>query len=358
MREYLDLLQRIIDDGYWTENRTGVRCKGVWGHTMRFNLEEGFPIVTTKKINFQAIVTELIFFIKGYTDKRWLQDRKCNIWNEWANPKVVDEVYKTLTNAYNNDCIDKDKASPPDKKTLQKSVHDLGPVYGWQWRHFGADYEMLSSLKAEMEALQERWKKACKEEHDFKPWENPSFDHSCVLPSTTIQSEIDQKEKQIEAYGGFDQLLWVQDQLMNNPDSRQTIMSAWNPNDLDKMALPPCHLMCHFRVFDGKLSTLMLQRSCDSFLGVPFNISSYALLTHLMAKACGLGVGEFVHVLDDVHIYENHIDQIKEQLTRKPKSLPQLSLISESRNIEDFEIDDISLPNYVCHPAIKATVAV
>ena len=287
MKQYLELLKKILDEGTWTDNRTGVRCKGLWGETMRFDLSAGFPLVTTKKIPIKSMVTELLFFIKGYTDVRWLQERGCRIWNEWATKEQC------------------------EKRGLQE--FDLGPVYGWQWRHFGAKYTGMKGDKPE-----------------------------CV--------NYDGQ--------GVDQLMWVQDQLRNNPNNRQVILSAWNPVDFPKQALPPCHVLCHFRVINGKLNTLLLQRSCDSFLGVPWNISGYALLTHLMAQTCNLQVGTFVHVLDDVHIYENHVEQVKEQLSREPRQLPNLKLNTEVKNIQDFTESDIEVIGYHPYATIKAQVAV
>lgn len=286
MYQYHDLLMKILNEGELSENRTGVKALGIWGHVMRFDLSKGFPLITTKKIHFKSVVTELVFFLKGYTDVRWLQERKCRIWNEWAT------------------------AEQCGKRGLPE--FDLGPIYGWQWRHFGADYVGMKNDET----------------------------------AATYAGK------------GVDQLLWAQQELRNNPSNRQILMSAWNPVDKPRMALPPCHVLVHFRASHGKLNTLLVQRSCDTFLGVPFNIASYALLTHMMAQACGLFPGEFVHILNDVHIYENHVQQVREQLSREPRPLPSLALNQSIRDIDKFEPEHVSLDGYDPHPAIHGVVAV
>jgi len=287
VRVYLDLLQRILDEGTWYENRTGVRTIGVFGHQMAFDLADGFPLVTTKKVHFKSVVTELLFFLGGYTDVRWLQDRKCRIWNEWATEEQ---------------CA---------KRGLPE--FDLGPVYGWQWRHFGATYR---GMKGEREG---------------------SIDY---------------------AGEGVDQLLWAQGELRENPDNRQVIVSAWNPVDRPKQALPPCHVMIHFRRMGDTLHASMLQRSADCFLGVPFNIASYALLTRMMAQACGLRPGTFVHFLSDAHLYENHLEQVRTQLAREPRALPRVELDPDVRDITAFTAGDVRLLDYDPHPKLTGEVAV
>ena len=287
MRAYLDLLQRVLDEGEWSENRTGVRSIGIWGHMLRFDLREGFPLVTTKKTHMPSIVKELLFFVGGYTDVRWLQDRKCRIWNEWAT------------------------AEQCAARGLEE--FDLGPVYGWQWRHFGAEYR---GMKGEREG---------------------SLDY---------------------AGEGVDQLLWAQDQLRHHPENRQIVVSAWNPPDKPKQALPPCHVLVHFRAKHGRLHSAMFQRSADCFLGVPFNIASYSLLTHMMAQACGLEPGTFVHFLSDAHLYENHLDQVRIQLVREPRPLPRLELNPDVRDVTGFRREDIRLVGYDPHPALRGEVAV
>lgn len=285
MRPYLDLLQRILDEGTWTENRTGVRTLGVFGHRLAFDLADGFPLVTTKKVHFKSVVTELLFFLRGYTDVRWLQERKCRIWNEWATPEQ---------------CA---------KRGLEPG--DLGPVYGWQWRHFGAEYR-----------------------------------------GTKGDDGVDYDGQ------GVDQLAWVLRELRENGDSRQIVLSAWNPVDRPRQALPPCHVLVHFRARNGKLDASMFQRSCDVFLGVPFNIASYALLVHLVARAVGLEPGTFVHFLSDAHLYENHLDQVRTQLAREPRPRPRLEIAGPVREPWDVTADDIALFDYDPHPALRGEVAV
>jgi thymidylate synthase len=287
MRQYLDLLQTILDDGEWSENRTGVRTKSVWGYQMRFDLADGFPLVTTKKTHMPSITTELLFFLQGYTDVRWLQERKCRIWNEWSTKEHC--------------------------KARGLEEFDLGPVYGWQWRHSGAEYRGMKSDRPD---------------------------------SISYEGE------------GVDQLLWAQNQIRTNPDSRQIILNAWNAKDKPQQALPPCHVLMHFRVYGDRLSGHLFQRSCDSFLGVPFNIASYALFLQMMAQTCGLKPGEFIHTLSDAHIYENHMPQVEEQLSREPRPLPGLKLNPTIREITGFDTDDIQITGYDPHPAIKGKVAV
>ena len=261
MQQYLDLLRDIMDNGVDKMDRTGVGTRSVFGRQMRFDLSKGFPLVTTKKVHLKSIIYELLWFIKGDTNVKYLQDNGVRIWNEWADENG-----------------------------------DLGPVYGAQWRNWNND--------------------------------------------------------------GIDQLQELIYKLKNNPDDRRMIVSAWNPSQVGKMALPPCHMFYQCYVADGKLSMLMYQRSCDMFLGVPFNIASYALLTMMLAQVCGLKLGEYVHVLGDAHIYHNHFAQVREQLAREPYPLPQMHLNPEVKNIEDFKFEDFILEGYQCHPTIKAQVAV
>ena len=261
MKQYLDLLRDIMENGFDKPNRTGVDTRSVFGRSMRFDLNQGFPLITTKKIHLKSVIYELLWFIKGDTNVKFLQDNGVRIWNEWADENG-----------------------------------NLGPVYGAQWRNWNND--------------------------------------------------------------GIDQLQELINKLKNNPDDRRMIVSAWNPSQLDKMALPPCHMFYQCYVADGKLSMLMYQRSCDMFLGVPFNIASYALLTMMLAQVCGLKLGEYIHVLGDAHIYHNHFAQVREQLAREPYPLPQMHLNPEVKNIEDFKFEDFTLEGYQCHPTIKAQVAV
>ena len=264
MRTYLDLLQHVLDHGTEKADRTGTGTRSVFGWQMRFDLSQGFPLVTTKKLHLKSIVHELIWFLRGDTNIAYLKEHGVRIWDEWADPNG-----------------------------------DLGPVYGQQWR----------------------------------AW--PTADGGVV-----------------------DQIRWVVDEIKRNPDSRRLIVSAWNVGELPKMALLPCHTMFQFYVADGKLSCQLYQRSGDIFLGVPFNIASYALLTHMVAQVCGLGVGDFVHTLGDAHLYNNHLEQARLQLSREPLPLPRLQLNPEVRSIFDFRYEDITVEGYQPHPAIKGVVAV
>ena len=264
MQQYLDLLQRVLNEGTHKEDRTGTGTISVFGHQMRFRLEDGFPLLTTKKLHLKSIIYELLWFLKGDTNVKYLQDNGVRIWNEWADENG-----------------------------------ELGPVYGYQWRS----------------------------------WPDYNGGH------------IDQISEAVET-------------IKNNPDSRRIIVSAWNVGALSEMHLPPCHAFFQFYVADGKLSLQLYQRSDDIFLGVPFNIASYALLLQMMAQATGLKAGDFVHTLGDAHIYTNHLEQVRLQLTREPRSLPQMIINPEKKNIFDFEYDDFSLEGYDPHPHIKGEVAV
>ena len=264
MQQYLKLLQHILDTGVSKQDRTGTGTLSYFGYQMRFNLREGFPLVTTKRLHLKSIIYELLWFLKGETNIQYLKEHGVSIWDEWANDEG-----------------------------------ELGPVYGKQWRSWeGADGEIVDQI------------------------------------SDLIQ------------------------QIKRNPDSRRLIVSAWNVADLPKMALMPCHTLFQFYVADGKLSCQLYQRSADVFLGVPFNIASYALLTMMVAQVCELEPGDFVHSFGDVHLYNNHIEQAKLQLTRTPYTLPQMKLNPSIRNIFDFQFEDFTLENYQFHPAIKAPVAV
>ncbi|MGN1226746.1 MAG: thymidylate synthase [Candidatus Cryptobacteroides sp.] len=264
MKQYLDLLQRIMDEGVVKTDRTGVGTKSVFGHQMRFDLSEGFPLLTTKKVHLKSIIYELLWFISGDTNVRYLQEHGVSIWDEWAD-----------------------------------ADGELGPVYGKQWRS----------------------------------WE--ARDGRVV-----------------------DQLAQVVDMIKNHPDSRRMLVCAWNPGEVDKMALPPCHCLFQFYVAEGRLSCQLYQRSADTFLGVPFNIASYALLTMMIAQVCGLQPGEFIHTTGDTHIYLNHFEQVKEQLSRSPRPLPRMLLNPEVKSIFDYKYEDFTLEGYDPYPAIKAPVAV
>lgn len=265
MKQYLNLLQTIIDEGVIKSDRTGTGTKSIFGHQMRFNLDEGFPLVTTKKVHLKSIIYELLWFLQGNTNAKWLQERGVRIWNEWADPETG----------------------------------DLGHIYGYQWRSW------------------------------------PTYD------------------------GGFiDQMQQAVDTIKADPNCRRIIVSAWNVADLDKMNLPPCHAFFQFYVADGRLSLQLYQRSADCFLGVPFNIASYALLLQMMAQVTGLKAGDFIHTTGDTHIYLNHMDQVKLQLTREPRPLPRMILNPEVKNIFDFKYEDFQLEGYDPWPVIKGQVSV
>ncbi|MGM0603918.1 MAG: thymidylate synthase [Bacillota bacterium] len=263
MKQYLEMCQQILDNGVDREDRTGTGTRSIFGHQLRFDLQQGFPLMTTKKVYWKGVAYELLWFLKGDTNIKYLNDNDVHIWDEWADENG-----------------------------------DLGNVYGHQWRS----------------------------------WEGRE--------------------------GTIDQISEVIEQIKENPNSRRLIVNAWNVGDLDKMALPPCHLLFQFYVADGKLSCQLYQRSCDTFLGVPFNIASYSLLTHMIAHVVGLEVGEFVWTGGDVHIYHNHFDQIKEQLSREPRPLPQIKINKETDNIFDIDFEDIELIAYDPHPTIKGEVSV
>ncbi|WP_129728259.1 MULTISPECIES: thymidylate synthase [Bacillaceae] len=312
--EYLHMCQHVLDKGTKKEDRTGTGTYSIFGYQMRFDLSQGFPLLTTKRIPFRLIVSELLWFIKGDTNIRYLLQHNNNIWNEWAFKKWVESSEYSgpdMTNfglrsqqdeAFHlqyEEQLELFKAKIlTDDEFSQKYGH-LGDVYGKQWR---------------------AWK-------------------------TSTDETIDQLKDVIEM-------------IKANPDSRRLIVSAWSPEDVPTMALPPCHTLFQFYVADGKLSCQLYQRSGDIFLGIPFNIASYALLTHLVAHECNLEVGEFIHTIGDAHIYTNHLEQIKTQLEREPRALPQLKLNANVKSVFDFDVEDIEIIDYNPHPAIKAPVAV
>lgn len=264
MKQYLDLLDRVIGEGVKKEDRTGTGTISVFGHQMRFDLSEGFPVTTTKKLHLRSIIHELLWFLKGSTNVKYLQDNGVRIWNEWADENG-----------------------------------ELGPIYGYQWRSWP----------------------------DYKN-------------------------------GNIDQISQVIDSIKNNPNSRRHIVSAWNVGAIDDMKLPPCHILMQFYVANGKLSCQLYQRSADIFLGVPFNIASYALLLKMIAQVTGLEAGEFIHTLGDAHIYLNHIEQVKLQLAREPMKLPLMKINPEVDNIFDFKFEDFTLEKYESHPHIKGEISV
>ena len=264
MQQYLDFLNHVIEHGVDRDDRTGTGTRGIFGYQMRFDLQQGFPLLTTKKLHVRSIIYELLWFLRGETNVRWLQERKVRIWDEWADENG-----------------------------------DLGPVYGSQWRSWP------------------------------------------------------------DGHGGtIDQIARLVEGIRKDPNSRRHIVTAWNPAKIGEMALPPCHCLFQFFVADGKLSCQLYQRSADIFLGVPFNIASYALLTHMVAEVTGLKVGEFIHSFGDAHLYANHFSQAREQLTRLPKSLPKLVINTKRQSIFDFEYEDFEIVGYEADPSIKAPIAV
>ncbi len=314
MKQYLDLCEHVLHNGITKEDRTGTGTISTFGFQMRFDLQEGFPLLTTKRIPFRLIASELLWFIKGDTNIRYLLQHNNHIWDEWAFKKWVESDEYTgpdMTNfglrALEDEEFAKQYKEQMDffvdqvlnDEAFAEKYGELGDVYGKQWR---------------------AWK-------------------------TTAGETIDQLKEVIET-------------IKINPDSRRLIVSAWNPEDVPSMALPPCHTLFQFYVLDGKLSCQLYQRSADIFLGVPFNIASYALLTHLIAHECGLEVGEFIHTLGDAHIYSNHVEQVQTQLSREPRNLPTLVINKEKQSVFDFEMEDIRIEGYEPHAAIKAPVAV
>lgn len=263
MQPYLSLLNRILTEGHQKGDRTGTGTLSVFGHQMRYDLQDGFPLLTTKKLHLKSIIYELLWFLRGDTNVRWLQDHGVRIWNEWADENG-----------------------------------DLGPVYGHQWRSW-PDYRG----------------------------------------------------------GTIDQIAQVEEMIKRNPNSRRMLVTAWNPAEVEDMALPPCHCLFQFYVADGRLSLQLYQRSADTFLGVPFNIASYALLTCMMAQVCGLQPGEFIHTLGDTHLYLNHLEQVDEQLSREPRPLPKLRLNPAVKSVFDFRYEDFTLEGYDPWPAIKAPMS-
>ncbi len=320
-KAYLDLLEEILTNGVRKEDRTGTGTLSIFGHQMRFDLSKGFPLLTTKRVPFKLVASELLWFIKGDTNIRYLLQNKNHIWDEWAFKKWVesDEYNGPDMTDFGRRCLVDEDFNKTYQQELDKFCNrvltdddfaekygDLGNVYGKQWRNW-----------------------------------------------TTSDGDT------------IDQLQDVIDQIKNNPDSRRIIVNAWNPEDVinagakgSKAALPPCHVMFQFYVAEGKLSCQLMQRSLDTLLGCPFNIASYALLTHLIAHECGLEVGDFIHSIGDAHIYLNHIEQVKEQLSREPKPLPTLSINPEKKSIFDIELEDLTIEGYDPHPTIKAPIAV
>jgi thymidylate synthase len=288
MKQYHKLIEDVLTLGLDKEDRTMTGTRSLFGYQMRFDLSEGFPLVTTKKVYHKAIVHELLWFIKGDTNIKYLVDNGVNIWNEWPY-----ENFKKSAD-FNGETLEVFVEKIKNDDVFALKYGDLGPVYGAQWRNFN----------------------------------------------------------------GVDQLQWILDTIKKTPDSRRMVLSAWNPAEISQMALPPCHTLIQFYVNQGKLSLQLYQRSGDIFLGIPFNIASYALFLHMMAQVTNLEVGDFVHTIGDAHIYHNHMDQVKLQLTRLPYPLPKLKLNKQIKDLFAFTFDDITLENYVSHPKITGKVAV
>jgi thymidylate synthase len=280
MKQYLELLQTVLTQGCDRQDRTGTGVRGIFGHQMRFDLREGFPLLTTKKLHLRSIIYELLWFIRGETHVDYLNRNRVTIWDEWATPEQCAK--------------------------FGRKPGDLGPVYGHQWRRFGAT----------------------------------------LGPNDEYQHD------------GVDQLQTLVEQIRANPWSRRLILTGWNPKEADQVALPPCHTLFQFYVQDGELSCQLYQRSADIFLGLPFNIASYALLTLMIAQVCDLKPGVFVHTLGDAHLYRNHLQQANLQLTRRPYNLPTMHMNPERKALYDFEYSDFTLQNYTAHPSIRADVSV
>ncbi len=317
MKAYLDILDNIMTNATDLRmNRTGIPDIGLSaGAVFEHDMSTGFPLVTTKKMGLKNIATELEFFLHGITDKRWLQDRKCHIWDEWANPVKVEQKYNIATNNLPN-LTDDEKTNI--RNAIMDSERDLGPIYGFQWRHFGGEYV---------------W-------NENRINKNPTDNFNPKNP-------------------GIDQVQNAIYKLKNNPNDRRILVSAWNPAAIPQMALPPCHVMHQLVVRDGKLSLIWTQRSCDMFLGVPYNIASYALLLLLYAKEAGLKPGMLKGELHDAHIYQNHIPQVREQLKRKPYPLPTVEIPDDNwRGMLNWSAQGgFVLKNYICHEKLRGEVA-
>ncbi|MDP3916879.1 MAG: thymidylate synthase [Nanoarchaeota archaeon] len=292
MRAYLDIVKKVLSEGTDTSSRTGINTRAITGAMFEHDMSKGFPLLTTKKVSHQNIRSELEFFIKGYTDKQWLQDRNNTIWNEWCNREKV---------PYGHD---------DETRKKMAEERDLGPIYGWQWRHSNTDYVGHTG------------------EHDYTG-------------------------------EGFDQLEMIVDRLKNNPTGRRMVVTSWNPKDIGKMALPPCHYSFQVLSREGKLDLIWNQRSVDTMLGLPFNIASYALLLELLAKQSKLEPGKLIGFLGDTHIYHNHLDGAREQILREPMELPRIETVSDGCfSLFEWKYTDTKIKDYKSHPKIKFDIAV
>jgi len=292
MKQYLNFLKHILDNGKVKDDRTNTGTISTFGYQMRFDLNEGFPLLTTKRVHLKSVIHELLWFISGDTNIKYLALNDVKIWNEWPY-----QIYKK-SSSYQNETIDEFILKIKEEPNFAEKWGDLGPVYGYQWRHFESKDNTVDQLKNVIE------------------------------------------------------------QIKTNPNSRRLIVNSWQAANIDKMALPPCHLLFQFYVQDNKLSCGLYQRSADAFLGVPFNIASYALLTMMIAKVCNLELGDFVHSIGDAHIYLDHLEQVNLQLSRTPRNLPKMIITREVNDIEDFKFEDFQLEDYKPYPRIKAKVSV
>jgi thymidylate synthase len=293
MKQYLDFLRHILEKGVEKHDRTNTGTISTFGYQMRFDLNEGFPLLTTKRVHLKSIIHELLWFVKGDTNIKYLVDNDVRIWNEWPYEKFK------KSEDFKGETLEEFVLKIREDDAFADKYGDLGPVYGHEWRHFDGPNDVFR-----------------------------------------------------------DQLGWVIEEIKRNPDSRRLIVSSWNPTLIDKMALPPCHTLFQFYVINNKLSCQLYQRSADAFLGVPFNIASYALLTMMIAQICDLELGDFVHTIGDAHIYSNHLEQVNKQLSREPRSLPKMIINKDVKKIEDFKFEDFELTDYNPYKGIKAEVAV
>jgi thymidylate synthase len=325
---YDNALKNILEEGVWKENRTGVRTKSVFGILSKYKINEYFPLLTGRQLSYKACFAELLWFLSGSTNNNDLKELGCNFWTPW-----VDEEF--------------------EKKHGYESG-DFGPVYGFQLRHFGADYKNVQELKGQIKSWEKVYQKQIKEENYPT---DPNLEGQCVFPSTSTQFAICSLKKRLAVESGFDQLQMIVDKLKNNPNDRRILFSLWNPPDLDKMRLPPCHYTVQFYVNEDKLSCSLTQRSCDFPVGVPFNIAFYSAMTYMLAQQCDLVPWEFVHYTVDAHIYENQVDSIKEYLERPKPDSPKL-ILRAAKDIESYQIDDFELIDYNPQPKMKFEVAV